>query len=368
MVKVYSEQGSKMEGSIKKRRRLKIKLSFHPRWAARIILGFVFSFIILWGGFYFYREYSSHLPVLKVLTYSSFISPYGPARNIQKEFEKECECRIRWVEAEDSTLMVQKLQMRPDGLGIDVLLGLDQLTLSLAFDSWEWKNLSIYNFPWINPAQYWVYSWAVPISWAPLTFVSKDANDRPSDFLSLLDKKWEKSISIPHPRSSTVGLQFYFWLYSSLKPNEISQFLRKFKSQIYNVSHSWSASYGLFQKGKASLTFSYQTSVMYHEIEENEEYFNSSFSKGHPYQVEYAVIPATCTSCPLAKEFIKFLLKPEIQKILMEKNYMLPVIQRVTQGTPFENLKKLPLISYKTVKSFLSNKDGWIEEWEEVLD
>ena len=306
----------------------------------------------------------SHLPILKVLTYSSFISPYGPAQDIQREFEKECECRLRWIEAEDSTLMVQKLQVRPDGLGIDMLLGLDQLTLFEAKKNVKWKNLSLYNFPWIRSAQYWVYSWAIPISWAPFTFISKKTLP-PNSFQSLLNSKWSESISIPHPRSSTVGLQFYFWLYSQMKPSEVSKFLKKFKDQIYDLSHSWSSSYGLFQRDKSKLTFSYQTSLMYHEVEENKKYLHSVFKKGHPYQVEYVSIPATCTNCQLARGFIKFLLKPKIQKILMKKNYMLPVIRGVT---PFERLQNLPLISYKKVSSFLKNKDALIQEWEKILD
>ena len=333
-----------------------------------IASGAVCLFIILFSFIYCYQIRSSKLPIFKVMTYSSFISPYGPAQDIKREFEKECECRLRWVEAEDSTLMVQKLQLRPDGLDIDVLLGLDQLTLPLAFKNWQWKNLSLYDFSWIHSARYQVYSWAIPISWAPFTFISKNSITRPKTLQSLLIAVWSNNISIPHPRSSTVGLQFYFWLYSKLSPDKIEQFLQQLKNQIYNLPHSWSSSYGLFQKGKVELTFSYQTSLIYHEIEEHKKYFNSFFPKGHPYQVEYAAIPATCKNCPLARKFVEFLLKPEIQKILMEKNYMLPVIQGVTQGTPFEKLKKLPLISYKEVKEFLSQKEKWIEKWEKILD
>ena len=323
-------------------------------------IGLVAALFLIVGLAYFF---SPTLPAIKVMTYSSFLSPYGPAREIEKRFEKECECRVRWVEAEDSTLMIQKLQTRSDGLGIDVVLGLDQITLAHAAKNWKWKNLSIYNYPWIRPAQYWISSWAIPVSWAPFTFISKNPKT-PSSFSSLLHKRWKNKISIPHPRFSTVGLQFYFWVYSSMNRSEISKFLRSLKKQIYNMPHSWSASYGLFQRGKSDLTFSYQTSLMYHEIEEKKKYFNSLFKSGHPYQVEYTAIPATCQNCPLAKRFIKFLLKPEIQKILMEKNYMLPVIQKVDSNTPFKKLKNLPLLSYKKIRTFLRNKDSLIKELE----
>ena len=324
------------------------------------IVGVVVIAFVASGSAYYYYSCSSDIPSLKVMTYSSFLSPYGSSKEIEKRFEKKCKCRVRWVEAEDSTLMVQKMNTRPDGLGIDVVLGLDQITLE---KSKKWKNLSIYNHPWTRSARYWVSSRAIPISWSPLTFISKKSNT-PTSFKSLLNKKWKNKISIPHPLSSTVGLQFYYWIYSSMKRSEIPKFLRSLKKQIYNMPHSWSASYGLFQRGRAELTFSYQTSLAYHKMKDKKKYFNSLFKKGHPYQVEYAAIPTTCQNCPLAKDFIKFLLKPEIQKILMEKNYMLPVIRGVDRGTPFAKLKNLPLISYKRVKSFLKNKKSLMKEWE----
>ena len=135
------------------------------------IVGVVVIAFVASGSAYYYYSCSSDIPSLKVMTYSSFLSPYGPSKEIEKRFEKKCKCRVRWVEAEDSTLMVQKMNTRPDGLGIDVVLGLDQITLA---KSKKWKNLSIYNHPWTRSARYWVSSRAIPISWSPLTFISKN--------------------------------------------------------------------------------------------------------------------------------------------------------------------------------------------------
>jgi len=325
---------------------------------------FTVLFIIVGGvcGWFIFQTRNS-LPGLKVMVYSSFLSPYGPAYDIQKRFEKTCECQIQWMKVEDSTLMIQRLKLRSDGLGVDVVLGLDQLTFNTSNQKWKKINLSNKNF--ISKAQKWVQPFAIPVSWAPLTFIARQPEYLPQNIEELLDPKFRKKISLPHPRSSTIGFQFYFWIFSLFK--DTRQFLRSFKKQIYTVSHSWSSSYGLFQKEFTYLTFSYQTSIIYHLMEENKKYLSARFPEGHPYQVELTAIPKTCVQCDLARDFLTFLLQENIQKILMTKNYMFPVIQGVIEGTPFENLEELPLISYKQINLFLLNKDKHLQTWDHVF-
>ena len=304
------------------------------------------------------------------MVYSSFLSPYGPALDIQEKFEKDCSCHLRWMKVEDSTLMAQRLKLRSDGLGVDVVLGLDQMTLFEAEN--KWKKISVEKLNFNEIGYQWIYKTqktnisAIPITWAPLTFISRtpleESKNSLETFESLLHSKWEKGITLPHPRSSTLGLQFYFWIFSLLD-DKIFEFLNLFKKQVYTFSHSWSNSYGFFQKGLVDLTFSYQTSLIYHLTEEDQIYYSLNFSFGHPYQVEFAVIPQTCKECELANQFIQFLLREDIQKILMEKNYMLPIMENVSTHTPFEKLNKLKLISYKKMEDFLNQKKSFLQKF-----
>ena len=321
------------------------------------------ALIVLIAGWIIFFQKKNNLQKLKIMVYSSFLSPYGPANEIQKKFEETCRCQLKWIKVEDSTLMIQRLKLRSDGLGVDVVLGLDQLTFNTS--NKKWKKIDISSTHFIPKAQKWIHTFAVPISWAPLTFISRNPENLPKTVQSLLKPHLKKNISLPHPRSSTIGFQFYFWIFSLFK--DTKPFLHSFKKQVYTVSHSWSSSYGLFQKKFSSLTFSYQTSMIYHLVEEKTPHFSARFSEGHPYQVELAVIPETCVQCDLAQDFLKFLFKKNIQKILMTKNYMFPVIQGVVQGTPFETLENLPLISYKKINSFLSKKDEHLKDWDHIF-
>ena len=332
-------------------------------------------FVMLVLFFVFLRQEHKELPRLKVMVYSSFLSPYGPARDIQKKFEEICRCQVQWMEVEDSALIVQRLKLRSDGLKVDVVLGLDQITAFSAEKNIQWKPVSISVDNMILKAQHYLRSvnneegqyTFIPISWAPFIFISRVSEGLPKTFQDLLSPQWKKNISLPHPRSSTVGLQFYFWLFSQTNLKERFWFLSQFKNQIYNLSYSWSYAYGLFQKEFADIVFSYQTSLVYHWVEDQETYFPVYFKEGHPHQMELAGIPSTCVHCLLAEKWVLFLLRKDIQEILMRKNYMLPVIKNVVNHTPFEKLKMVPLISYKKIDQFLSNKQTYLQQWEEIL-
>lgn len=345
----------------------------------RVIFVFFVLLPVLMFIFVFLHQKREVRPKLKIMVYSSFLSPYGPARDIQERFEKICQCQVQWMKVEDSALITQRLKLRSDGMKVDVVLGLDQITAFSSKKEIQWKPVS---FPMDNiilkikqPLKQWSFLTSIkenkydfaPISWSPFIFISRSSKDLPKNFLDLLSPQWKKNISLPHPRLSTVGLQFYFWLFSQTHLKERISFLNHFKNQIYNLSRSWSYAYGLFQKNFTDMVFSYQTSLVYHWMEDKHNYFPAYFREGHPYQIEFAAVPSTCVNCVLAEQWIHFLLKKEIQEILMRKNYMLPVIKGVVQNTLFENLEEVRLLSYKKLDQFLLNKKQHLHQWEEIL-
>jgi thiamine transport system substrate-binding protein len=107
--------------------------------------------------------------------------------------------------------------------------------------------------------------------------------------------------------------------------------------QAHSFSPSWSTSYGLFTKKQTKLAFSYLTSPIYHEQEEkNSNYVALKFKEPHPIQFEFVGIPEICKNCELAEQFVNMMLSNQGQKIIMEKNYMFPVMKGVREKTPFD--------------------------------
>ena len=302
-------------------------------------------------------------PSLKVLTYSSFASVYGPGPNLKAEFEKNCSCQLQWFLAEDSTALLQKFLLLSE---IDMVIGWDQITWPLEHKH-LWEKLSFLEKHFIIESPFLNSPFFMPLDWSPIGFISKKSEYKISSLHSL--KKFKGKISFPEPRTSTLGLQFYYWIYETLKGDTklISQFLKRFKSQVYGPVFSWSLAYGFFKKGQTDMALSYFSSLLYHQKEEPEQtYFFSQFQEGHPYQLEFFSVSKASKNKKTAFHFAEFLLSKKAQKILLERHYMLPVSKQAAVKSS-ASVNRIKLLSYKKLNEFIKNKQNLLELWEESL-
>jgi len=161
-------------------------------------------------------------------------------------------------------------------------------------------------------------------------------------------------VVLEDPRTSTPGLAFL--LYADAVGG--NGFWGKFRTQWLTLAPGWDGAYALFLKKQAPLVWSYTTSQAYHEEQELEElktqpahapardgvreagkeapkssrYRALVFKEGNPVQVEGAALVKGAfegDSEPLrkiARDFLEFLLTPEVQSQIPLKNWMLPVI------------------------------------------
>ena len=288
-------------------------------------------------------------PVLRVFASSSFIAQWGPGPWLRNQFEQTCNCRIEFFDGADSTILMQRLKSESHQ-GADVVLGLDQFDLEQAQNGFEWRKVKLpeLNFEEeVKQAQ--TQPEFVPYDWGVLSFVFRksELSQFPKNLNDMLNPEWKNKISMEDPRTSSPGLQFLLWLIQIKGEDGAFQYLKKFNTQVKAYSTSWSMAYGLFAKNQATSVFSYVTSPVYHKIEEkNADVVAVELQEGHPLQFEFMGIPASCKQCELAEKFVNLVLSPEGQKVIMEKNYMFPVVQGVKEGTVFADVppsKTLPL-------------------------
>ncbi|MDE0119548.1 MAG: thiamine ABC transporter substrate-binding protein [Bdellovibrionales bacterium] len=297
--------------------------------------------------------------VLRVMTYSSFVAVFGPGSHIKKEFEKICDCRVKWIKVPDSTLFVQRLNLREDGFKTDVVLGLDQLSLKKV-KILSWKKTKVKKDIFTSPARAFLSDEFIPYNWSPMSFLARTKKGE-MNLSDLLEGKYKNNLSLPAPRTSTVGLQFYYWVWCVFR-EKTEEFLKKIKDRLYGLPPSWSTSYALFQRGHVSLSFSYLSSLLYHQEQNQQDFHFVLFKEGHPFQVELMAVSGFCTQCELARSFVRFLLTPKIQVLLKQKNYMLPVIHLNQNGPVKDMLSKVKLIQYDPV--FLDHKEEWLNKWD----
>jgi len=284
------------------------------------------------------------------MTYSSFLSVFGPGQEIKKEFEKQCECNIEWIKVPDSTLFIQRLSLKKDGFKTDVVVGLDQLSLKEAKTlSWE-KIEGIKANKFLPPVSVFLSSQFIPYDWSPMSFISRKKR-QPLNLQDLLASEFKNKISLPSPLTSTVGLQFYYWIWTIFQ-EKTKDFLSSFKEQLYGLPPSWSTSYSLFQRGHVYLSFSYLSSLLYHRDQNQKDFYFVTFKEGHPFQVELAGVSSFCTQCDIGKMFIRFLISPKAQTLLQKKNYMFPVIKALPEDTLLQK-NKWKFIKYDKWDLFL---------------
>ena len=69
---------------------------------------------------------------LKIFTYGSFNSDWGPGPNIQKEFEQICDCDLVWSTADSSGALLSRVKLTNNKEGYDLILGLDDSLITEA--------------------------------------------------------------------------------------------------------------------------------------------------------------------------------------------------------------------------------------------
>lgn len=305
-------------------------------------------------------------PVIKVLTYSSFAGVYGPGRELKKHFEARCFCKIQWFLTTDSTMLLQRFLILND---IDVVIGWDQVAL-LQQKPTQWLDISDLQKKLIKTqaaVSFILSPYFLPIAWSPIGFIST-TDQKPISSLKDLANITGK-FSFPEPRTSSLGLQWYYWIYTRFqaKDRQIFQFLKQIKNKVYGPLFSWSMSYGLFQKGKTTSSLSYLSSLLYHQAQTTKKsYVFSFFKKGQAYQIEYLSVFKNSKNKNLALKLAHFLLSQQGQDILQKKHYMFSVSKQF-DSHKLLNHKQLKLISYKNLARFLKNKKKYFQLWKKAM-
>ncbi len=328
-------------------------------------LGAVFSGLLI---AYLYRDDSvtaKEGSVLKIYAADSFMAKWGPGPQLKDLFEKQTGQKVTFIEMNDPILTFQKMNFDGASAIGDVVTSLDQFDLIRSKDIIKWKK--------INSKMDQKYSAEIksvdnflPYDWAPIAFVSRaDLKIEIRTLDDLLKPELKNKIALEDPRTSSPGLQFLSWVMQTKPEAEAIQFLKKINLQAHSFSAGWSAAYGLFTKKQTDIVLSYATSPMYHLLEEKDLGFKSiEFTEGHPVQVEFAGVPEACRNCEGAIQFVQFMQTAEAQKIIMSKNYMLPVFKPAQEATAFDTIKVYKLLS----KPMPSKEElqRWLNLWSEI--
>lgn len=321
-----------------------------------VLVGVTGAIFLLLYRFYLSVPALQNQTTLNVLSYSTFLNSWGPGREIALAFERETGIAVEYRDAGDAGLILRKLDLFPS----DVVVGLDQLTLAEARLKQKWRPL---------PEKGERHeSDFLAFDYSPMTFVYRNGDVQPPvDLEDLTDHRFANSIALQDPRSSTPGQQFLFWILDTKGIDEGFKYLARLKPNVKTVAPNWSSAYGLFTRREVQMVFSYLTSPLYHSVNEQDDGYTAIlFTEPLPLQTEYVGVPQTCAECDAGEKFARFLLRPETQKLIMTKNYMLPVKSEVKANTPFEAVPSAKEHQWKNLPELLKRRDEIFERWRKL--
>lgn len=301
---------------------------------------------------------------LTIYTYDSFASEWGAAKPLAERFEQSCQCKVQFVPFEDGITMFNRLRLEGKKSKADILLGIDQFLVPEA----EKSGLFIeHNQPLdpLNLPQKWENKTFYPYDYSEYAFIydqTKLAN--PPKSLQELVERQDLRLIYQDPRTSTVGRGLLLWV-NQVYGEQAKTAWQTLAKHTVTVGKGWSETYGAFLKGEADMVLSYTTSPLYHQwYEKEQKYAAAPFNEGHLAQIEVAGILATSKHPDLARQFLRFLIEPESQKIIATKNIMKPVIKgeidpALTKMPTFKSLN-IPQMEQATLKQ-------WLSEWQQAV-
>lgn len=305
-------------------------------------------------------------PVLTVLTYDSFTAEWGPGPAIEKAFEAECGCDLKFVTAGDGAAVLARLKLEGARSDADVVLGLDtsltaDATATGLFAPHAQTAKTDLPVPYSDPV-------FVPFDWGWFAFVYDKTKvpSPPKSFEELAASNLK--IVIEDPRSSTPGLGLLMWVKAAYG-DRAPEIWKALADNIVTVTPGWSEAYGLFLNGEADMVLSYTTSPAYHLIaEKDDSKAAAAFDEGNYLQIEVAGKLAASKQPELADKFLDFMLTDGFQGTIPETNWMYPAV------TPKDGLPKGFETLVTPAKSLLLPADkaealraASIEEWRAAL-
>jgi thiamine transport system substrate-binding protein len=304
-------------------------------------------------------------PVLTVLTYDSFTSEWGPGPAIEKAFEADCGCDLKFVPAGDGAALLARIQLEGAASDADIVLGLDTSLTAAAgatglFAPHGQSPATTLPVAFDDPL-------FLPFDWGWFAFVHDKTKlaKAPASFAELAES--DLKVVIQDPRSSTPGLGLLLWVKAAHGDGAAAMW-EALADNIVTVTPGWSEAYGLFLEGEADMVLSYTTSPAYHLIAESDDTKAAAlFDEGHYLQIEVAGKLAASDQPELADRFLTFMASEAFQSVIPTTNWMYPAVTPAA-GLPdgFDRFRPAKSLLMTPAEAEAA-RDAALAEWQAAL-
>ncbi len=280
--------------------------------------------------------------------YDSFVGEWGPGNELKKKFEEKTGLVLTFVEGEDAVSLLSRAILEKNDPQADILIGLDNNTAGKAVSADILQEYKPENADILIPASLESAlggNWKItPYDYSHFAIIynTKSSLPAPKSLEDLADPKYQKSLILMDPRTSTPGLGFAAWTVAIFGDRYLD-YWKALRPNILAVTPGWSSGWGMFEKGEAPLVISYTTSpAATVEYSGSTTYKALIFDEGHPVQVEGAAILKNAKNPEGARKFMDFLVSDEAQNILPLTQWMYPANKNVKLPESYKTGAVLP--------------------------
>ncbi|NRA55199.1 MAG: thiamine ABC transporter substrate binding subunit [Gammaproteobacteria bacterium] len=304
---------------------------------------------------------------LNVYTYGSFASDWGPGPKIEKTFEAQCKCDLKFVTLDDGVSILNRLRLEGENSQADIILGLDDSLITTAKKTGllaeHQVDLSVLTLP-----TKWQDNVFVPFDYGYFAFIynNEKLKNPPTSLKELVEQRDDLTIIYQDPRTSTPGLGLMLWM-KSVYGEQSGKAWQQLAKKTVTVTKGWSEAYNMFLKQEADMVLSYTTSPAYHMIAEGKNNYQAAkFSEGHYMQVEVAAMVKSSKNKALARQFMDFIVSDGFQREIATGNWMYPVINTKLPSEFNQLVQPVQSLAFDSDK-VANQRKKWTREWSGAL-
>ncbi|AXR82780.1 thiamine ABC transporter substrate-binding protein [Natrarchaeobaculum sulfurireducens] len=190
--------------------------------------------------------------------------------------------------------------------------------------------------------------------------------EAPGSFEDLLSEEYRGKLALSNPQEGTTGLLFMLWTIDEFGEDGYLEFWNDLLENDARVLDGWSDVYPQFLEEEVPMIVSYSNDRVYAKRDEQDlEKHQVGFLEGQGYaNLLGAARFADGTNDDLAHEFVDFVLEPDVQAAVAERNVTGPVVESAEPPEVYRDYAEHPdEIVFFDYDELSGNLSTWLEDW-----
>ncbi len=309
---------------------------------------------------------------LIVLCTNRFVES-GLKSAVLNDFETANKCKIRLINVENSTELLNKIQEDKTEHQFDVVIGLDNAFFTDADVLDYFKAVQVDTEHLNEEALFDPTHKLIPYGYGYLSIIynSKIIPVPPESFGELQDSKFYNQMAICDPQSSGIGRSILLWSVALFGSEGYQHLWKSLRKNIVATYPSWLEAFKALADSKCGMIFGFSSTASWY-LENTEMPLPlqvSMLKEGSFLYVEAVGISQDTKRGKLAEKLVNYLVSPTAQQYVIFKLGLFPVNNRTLLPIHFTSI---PFSTYTVNKklspdTIASGINDWLSYWQQLF-